>query len=500
MSKTRVYEVARQLNMEQKTLVSLFQSLGFSDVRNHMSAVEADALERVKRHVESQKTLSAVEKRDCPTVVKRKAVSRPPSDAPQKVPEEVRDIASRLVQRRTELATAVQDMARLLTVSQANVATMRNQPWYGRIWATMARSNRRLAEQNEANLLEVQRLALTVLTVLPEMDELAARSIALLQHQVRILTYSDHGTKLQLEELAKRCATRFAEHEQRISSIEMDHRFLKWIHSRYDENESVQYDKMPPAKRVLLMTDRFMDLTAFAWDEQAVHGLLNALQDANVQIDENWTLRRFGVRLYSEWLALLDPSQNPGLLTISITDSAGGEFGPVQSLVIAMLRFRRTGYAVNHLNAAFEHLLGLGLDLDKEVSVRDLVRSLLEESRIAAEARLPQLENSQASQVSLPPLEQHTTRIERMGEPDCAPIEAGIAAIEPAPVASIIAPSEIELRLAALERRRISMSSWKKVGVGGAIWEGVKSAIPGLVFVVTFAATGGLYGWYPKAR
>ncbi|HEY4120256.1 MAG TPA: translation initiation factor IF-2 [Byssovorax sp.] len=63
MSKVRVYEVAKQLNMDQKALVALFQSMGVDDVRNHMSAVEPDAVERLKRHLERQKTPGGVEER-----------------------------------------------------------------------------------------------------------------------------------------------------------------------------------------------------------------------------------------------------------------------------------------------------------------------------------------------------------------------------------------------------------------------------------------------------
>src|SRR5262249_2857725 len=73
MSKVRVYEVAKQLNMDQKTLVALFQSMGIGDVRNHMSAVEVDVVERVKRYLERQKSPEVVEERIRPTVVKRRA-------------------------------------------------------------------------------------------------------------------------------------------------------------------------------------------------------------------------------------------------------------------------------------------------------------------------------------------------------------------------------------------------------------------------------------------
>src|SRR5262245_62688654 len=75
MSKVRVYEVAKQLNMDQKTLVTLFQSMGIGDVRNHMSAVESDVVERLKRHLERQKSPEVVEERIRPTVVKRRARS-----------------------------------------------------------------------------------------------------------------------------------------------------------------------------------------------------------------------------------------------------------------------------------------------------------------------------------------------------------------------------------------------------------------------------------------
>ncbi len=75
MSKVRVYEVARQLGMKNKELVALFQSLGFSEVRNHMSAVEAEVVERVKRKLERKSEPAVVEERINPTVVKRRSRS-----------------------------------------------------------------------------------------------------------------------------------------------------------------------------------------------------------------------------------------------------------------------------------------------------------------------------------------------------------------------------------------------------------------------------------------
>jgi translation initiation factor IF-2 len=82
--KLRVYEVARDLGLDNKALVALLQSVGVPDVRNHMSAVPPEVVERVKRHIEKQKQQTVVEERIRPTVVKRRAAPRSPeaSSAP----------------------------------------------------------------------------------------------------------------------------------------------------------------------------------------------------------------------------------------------------------------------------------------------------------------------------------------------------------------------------------------------------------------------------------
>ncbi|HHH26783.1 MAG TPA: translation initiation factor IF-2 [Polyangiaceae bacterium] len=76
MSKVRVYEVARQLGMKNKELVALFQSLGFNEVRNHMSAVEQDVVDKVKRKLERKDEPEVVEQRIRKGVVKRRARGR----------------------------------------------------------------------------------------------------------------------------------------------------------------------------------------------------------------------------------------------------------------------------------------------------------------------------------------------------------------------------------------------------------------------------------------
>ncbi|HTQ03097.1 MAG TPA: translation initiation factor IF-2 [Polyangiaceae bacterium] len=81
-AKLRVYEVARDLGMDQKALVSLLQSSGVPDVRNHMSSIGADVVERIRRQLEKQKAPAPVEERIHSAVVKRRARPPAPGAAP----------------------------------------------------------------------------------------------------------------------------------------------------------------------------------------------------------------------------------------------------------------------------------------------------------------------------------------------------------------------------------------------------------------------------------
>jgi translation initiation factor IF-2 len=97
MSKVRVYEVAKQLNLDPKAVVGLFQSIGVTDVRNHMSSVEPDAVDRLKRQLEKQKTHDVVEeriRRGAGTVLKRRAVAKQVPGAEPSAPASVAAVSA----------------------------------------------------------------------------------------------------------------------------------------------------------------------------------------------------------------------------------------------------------------------------------------------------------------------------------------------------------------------------------------------------------------------
>src|SRR5581483_7858512 len=75
MSKVRVYEIAKQLGIDEGAALTLLQAQG-APVRNRLSAVEPDIVDRARRALERAKSASVVEERIRPTVVRRKATPK----------------------------------------------------------------------------------------------------------------------------------------------------------------------------------------------------------------------------------------------------------------------------------------------------------------------------------------------------------------------------------------------------------------------------------------
>ncbi len=84
MSKKRVYELAKELGIENKDLLTRLEKLGIA-VKSHSSTLEDSDIERVKRDFFSAEPKEVVEKRIKSTVIRRRAVAAPAEETPQAV-------------------------------------------------------------------------------------------------------------------------------------------------------------------------------------------------------------------------------------------------------------------------------------------------------------------------------------------------------------------------------------------------------------------------------
>ena len=88
MAKKRVHELAKELGLENKDLITHLERLGIT-VKSHASTLEDDEIERVKEDLQATSPRQIVEERIKTTVIRRRAVRTPvEAVAAEEVPEE----------------------------------------------------------------------------------------------------------------------------------------------------------------------------------------------------------------------------------------------------------------------------------------------------------------------------------------------------------------------------------------------------------------------------
>ena len=71
MAKKRVYELAKELGLENKELIARLEKIGIA-VKSHSSTFEDDELERIQAELLSPEPREVVEKRIKSTVIRRR--------------------------------------------------------------------------------------------------------------------------------------------------------------------------------------------------------------------------------------------------------------------------------------------------------------------------------------------------------------------------------------------------------------------------------------------
>jgi translation initiation factor IF-2 len=87
MSKMRVYELAKELNVGSKEFIARLEKLGIA-VKSHSSSLESSDVERIRKEIASGEPVEVEEKRIKTTVIRRRAV-RHPVEVEEKITVEI---------------------------------------------------------------------------------------------------------------------------------------------------------------------------------------------------------------------------------------------------------------------------------------------------------------------------------------------------------------------------------------------------------------------------
>ena len=88
MAKTRVYELARDLNMTNKVLLDKIKEMDL-DVKSHMSSLDDDMASLIKSNILGSKDKNVIEeKRVKPAVIRRRKKKAPEKPVPEEAEPE----------------------------------------------------------------------------------------------------------------------------------------------------------------------------------------------------------------------------------------------------------------------------------------------------------------------------------------------------------------------------------------------------------------------------
>ena len=87
MTKKRVYELAKELGLENRELIARMEKMGIS-VKSHSSTLEDGDVERICREIRGVDSREMVEKRITSTIIRRRAVRQPAEEEKAEAPEE----------------------------------------------------------------------------------------------------------------------------------------------------------------------------------------------------------------------------------------------------------------------------------------------------------------------------------------------------------------------------------------------------------------------------
>jgi translation initiation factor IF-2 len=88
MSKKRVYELARELGLDNKELISRLEKLGIA-VRSHSSTLEESDIQKIQQELLSGEPREMVEQRIKSTIIRRRAIRQPVEDVKIEMVQEI---------------------------------------------------------------------------------------------------------------------------------------------------------------------------------------------------------------------------------------------------------------------------------------------------------------------------------------------------------------------------------------------------------------------------
>ncbi len=279
--------------------------------------------------------------------------------------ESLQDYAKKIFEEfgndKGKITDMVQDALSLLTISERNLENIRSQRFYSRIWKTITGKNKALAQENQTNLLKVQKIAIYMMNLAVSRDIILAEAVKDIHHKII-------GIRYDLGVFQETVITTFKSLIDKMYHVGNDLDFAQII-QLIDKG---YYDEYPSEYAVLKIIDDVFE-TKTCMDDKKRFLLAKSLQDKILkpsltlktflynlqkQITNNCAIKlkdRFGAALYDPY--------NPILRGIGCLIN-----------FVALPDYKKK--LVDFNKFILSELQDKGIMIDEELHVEDIVRSL----------------------------------------------------------------------------------------------------------------------------
>lgn len=261
-----------------------------------------------------------------------------------------------------KITDMVQDALSLLTVSGQNLENIKNQRFYSRIWKTITGKNKALAQENQTNLLKVQKIAIYMMNLAVSRDIILAEAIKDIHHKIT-------GIRYDLGVFQETVITTFKSLIDKIYNVGNDLDFAQII-QLIDKG---YYDEYPSEYAVLKIIDDVFE-TKTCIDDKKRFLLAKSLQD-KILNKPSLTLKTFLYDLRK---------QIPDNCAIKLKDRFGAAlYDPYNPILrgigclinfVALPDYKKKMFDFDKF--ILSELQDKGIKIDEELHVEDIVRSL----------------------------------------------------------------------------------------------------------------------------
>lgn len=199
-------------------------------------------------------------------------------------------ILNRAKERSIEMEQLALDSTRLLSCTSNRLEEYKDKGFFKRCWSSLTGKTGALERANQADLIQMQKIAWRYLQLLNERDLMLAHSMITLKNNLVTLQIKEDETRKAITLMANIIWDRFESLEDRVDQLEVDSKIHSWLLTLSTRDYD---DRFPPHIRLLKIVYEFYSIKSGDWSQKEIMYLRKAVEEVKLNGKQNLSLETF---------------------------------------------------------------------------------------------------------------------------------------------------------------------------------------------------------------